>query len=131
MGWEVRMGSNALRDSAFVTYSPPGLNSESSGAIYVDPYDRVWYAPIEGGLRWMKGETSGTVTNDLLSQDVIYSIAEARTNCGSAGNREDSRTCASPADRLRPKPIPSEMASRKIVSTPFTKILMERYGPEP
>jgi ligand-binding sensor domain-containing protein/signal transduction histidine kinase len=68
-------GIECLRDSAFVTYSPPGLNSESSGAIYVDPSDRVWYAPIEGGLRWMKGETNGTVTNDLLSQDVIYSIA--------------------------------------------------------
>jgi ligand-binding sensor domain-containing protein len=44
----------------------------------VDPYDRVWYAPIEGGLRWMKGEQSGTVTNDLLSQDVIYSITGSK-----------------------------------------------------
>ena len=68
-------GIECLRDSAFVTYSPPGLNSESSGAIYVDPHDRAWYAPIEGGLRWMKGEASGNITNDLLSQDVIYSIA--------------------------------------------------------
>ncbi|HET6217296.1 MAG TPA: two-component regulator propeller domain-containing protein [Acidobacteriaceae bacterium] len=71
-------GIECLRDSAFVTYSPAGLNSESSGAIYVDPYDRVWYAPIEGGLRWMKGEQSGTVTNDLLSQDVIYSITGSK-----------------------------------------------------
>jgi ligand-binding sensor domain-containing protein/signal transduction histidine kinase len=71
-------GIECLRDSPFVTHSPPGLNSESSGAIYVDPHDRVWYAPIEGGLRWMKGETSGTVTNDLLSQDVIYSIAGSK-----------------------------------------------------
>jgi ligand-binding sensor domain-containing protein len=71
-------GIECLRDSAFVTYSLPGLNSESSGAIYVDPSDRVWYAPIEGGLRWMKGETNGTVTNDLLSQDVIYSIAGSK-----------------------------------------------------
>ena len=71
-------GIECLRDSAFVTYSPPGLNSESSGAIYVDPSDRVWYAPIEGGLRWMQGDKSGTVTNDLLSQDVIYSIAGSK-----------------------------------------------------
>ena len=71
-------GIECLRDSAFVTYSPPGLDSESSGAIYVDPYDRVWYAPIEGGLRWMKGDASGAVTNDLLSQDVIYSIAGSK-----------------------------------------------------
>jgi len=71
-------GIECLHDSAFVTYSPPGLSSESSGAIYVDPFDRVWYAPIEGGLRWMKGETSGAVTSDLLNQDVIYSIAGSR-----------------------------------------------------
>ena len=71
-------GIECLRDSAFVTYSPPGLNSESSGAIYVDPSDRVWYAPIEGGLRWMQGDKSGTVTNDLLSQDVVYSIAGSK-----------------------------------------------------
>jgi ligand-binding sensor domain-containing protein/signal transduction histidine kinase len=71
-------GIECLRDSVFVTYSPPGLDSESSGAIYVDPFDRVWYAPIEGGLRWMRGEASGTVTNDLLSQDVIYSIAGSK-----------------------------------------------------
>jgi len=71
-------GIECLRDSPFVTYSPPGLNSESSGAIYVDPFDRVWYAPIEGGLHWMKGETNGTVTNDLLSKDVIYSIAGSK-----------------------------------------------------
>ena len=71
-------GIECLRDSAFVTYSPAGLNSESSGAIYVDPSDRVWYAPIEGGLRWMQGDKSGTVTNDLLSQDVIYSIAGSK-----------------------------------------------------
>ena len=71
-------GIECLRDSAFMTYSPAGLNSESSGAIYVDPSDRVWYAPIEGGLRWMQGDKSGTVTNDLLSQDVIYSIAGSK-----------------------------------------------------
>ena len=71
-------GILCLRDSAFVTYPVAGLNSESSGAIYVDPDDRVWYAPIEGGLRWMRGKETGTVDNDLLSQDVIYSIAGAK-----------------------------------------------------
>ena len=68
-------GIQCLRDSAFITYSVAGLHSESTGAIYVDPGDRVWYAPIEGGLYWMQGEKSGSVTNDLLSQDAIYSIA--------------------------------------------------------
>jgi ligand-binding sensor domain-containing protein/signal transduction histidine kinase len=68
-------GILCLRDSTFVTYPVAGLNSESSGAIYVGPDDRVWYAPIEGGLRWMQGKEIGSVDNDLLNQDVIYSIA--------------------------------------------------------
>jgi ligand-binding sensor domain-containing protein/signal transduction histidine kinase len=72
-------GIQCLRDSAFLTYSLAGLHSESSGAIYVDPSDRVWYAPIEGGLYWMQGEKSGSVKNDLLNQDVIYSIAGSKS----------------------------------------------------
>jgi signal transduction histidine kinase/ligand-binding sensor domain-containing protein len=71
-------GIECLRDSAFITYAVAGLRSGSSGAIYVDADDRVWYAPVEGGLRWMKSPESGTVTNDLLSQDVIYSIAGSK-----------------------------------------------------
>jgi ligand-binding sensor domain-containing protein/signal transduction histidine kinase len=71
-------GIQCLRDSTFLTYAVAGLHSESSGAIYVDPGDRVWYAPIEGGLYWMQGEKSGSITSDLLNQDVIYSIAGNR-----------------------------------------------------
>jgi signal transduction histidine kinase len=68
-------GIECLRDSAFVTYPVAGVRSGNSGAIYVDADDRVWYAPIEGGLRWMKGEESGSITEDLIGQDVVYSIA--------------------------------------------------------
>ena len=71
-------GILCLRDSTFVTYPVASLHSESTGAIYVDPGDRVWYAPIEGGLRWMRGRDIGSVDNDLLNQDVIYSIAGAK-----------------------------------------------------
>src|SRR6266849_2442483 len=68
-------GIDRLRDSAFVTFSAAGLQSESSGPVYVDQSDRVWFAPFEGGLHWLKGEKSGNVTIDRLSQDVVYSIA--------------------------------------------------------
>ncbi len=68
-------GIDRLRDSAFVTFSAAGLQSESSGPVHVDQSERVWFAPFEGGLHWLKGEKSGNVTNDRLSQDVVYSIA--------------------------------------------------------
>jgi len=70
-------GIERLRDSAFVTYSAAGLQSESSGPVYVDQSERVWFAPFEGGLHWLKGDKSGSVPNDRLNQDVVYSIAGA------------------------------------------------------
>jgi ligand-binding sensor domain-containing protein len=72
-------GIERLRDSAFVTYSVAGLQSESSGPVYVDEEGRAWFAPFEGGLHWLKGEKSGSVTNDGLSQDVVYSIAGSKS----------------------------------------------------
>jgi len=68
-------GIERLRDSTFVTYSLAGLQSQTSGPVYVDHEERVWFAPMEGGLQWLKSEKIGRVTNDLLSQDVVYSIA--------------------------------------------------------
>jgi signal transduction histidine kinase/ligand-binding sensor domain-containing protein len=70
-------GIERLRDSAFVTYSVAGLQSESSGPVYVDQTERVWFAPFEGGLHWLKGDKSGSVPNDRLNEDVVYSIAGA------------------------------------------------------
>lgn len=69
------LGLDRLRDSAFVTYSVAGLQSESSGPVYVDQDERTWFAPFEGGLHWLKGETAGSVANDGLARDVVYSIA--------------------------------------------------------
>lgn len=68
-------GIERLRDSAFVTYVAGDLQSESSGPIYVDPRERVWFAPFEGGLHWMKDGKSGKVVADGLAEDVVYSIA--------------------------------------------------------
>jgi signal transduction histidine kinase/ligand-binding sensor domain-containing protein len=66
-----------LRDSAFVTYSLPNLKSQGMGPLLVDSSGRTWVAPIQGGLRWLKGEKSGVVTADGLAEDVVYSIAGA------------------------------------------------------
>ncbi|HMD20378.1 MAG TPA: two-component regulator propeller domain-containing protein, partial [Alloacidobacterium sp.] len=67
-------GLEQLRDSAFVTYSLPNLKSQSMGALHVDSGGRAWVAPIEGGLRWLKGGKNGVVTADGIANDVVYSI---------------------------------------------------------
>jgi ligand-binding sensor domain-containing protein/signal transduction histidine kinase len=69
-------GIERLRASAFVTYSvADGLPSESNGPVYVDQEGRTWFAPLDGGLYWIKGEHAAGVTEAGLSHDVIYSIA--------------------------------------------------------
>jgi ligand-binding sensor domain-containing protein/signal transduction histidine kinase len=68
-------GLERLRDSAFVMYVLPSLKSQNTGPLHVDSGGRTWIAPIEGGLQWLKGETSGTVTADGIANDVAYSIA--------------------------------------------------------
>jgi len=67
-------GIDRLRDSAFVTYTVRGLNTESGGPIYVDEHERVWFAPYEGGLQWLAGGKRGDVVSAGLAQDVVYSI---------------------------------------------------------
>jgi ligand-binding sensor domain-containing protein/signal transduction histidine kinase len=67
-----------LRESAFVTYSVGSPRSESSGPIYVDGEQRAWFAPFEGSLHWLKNGKEGSVTNDGLGRDVVYSIAGSK-----------------------------------------------------
>jgi signal transduction histidine kinase len=67
-------GIERLRDSAFVTYSLAGLQSQSGGPIYVDQEGRAWFAPMDGGLHWLKDENTASVKDDQLSEDVVYSI---------------------------------------------------------
>jgi ligand-binding sensor domain-containing protein/signal transduction histidine kinase len=68
-------GLERLRDSAFVTYShPEGLPSDGSTPVFVDSDNRSWFAPVNGGLWWMKNGRHGRVTNDGLDRDVVYSI---------------------------------------------------------
>ena len=68
-------GLEQLRDSVFVTYSLPRSNPLSMGALHVDSGGRTWVAPIQGGLRWLKGDKTGVVSADGIASDVVYSIA--------------------------------------------------------
>ena len=67
-----------LRDSAFVTYSLPRI--ESAGALYVDSDDYTWIAPIEGGLWSLKGGTYKAITAAGVAHDVVYSISSSRAD---------------------------------------------------
>ena len=68
-------GLERLRDSAFVTDSLPNVKSQSMGPLHVDSGGRTWIAPLQGGLRWLKGGHTGVVTADGIANDVVYSIA--------------------------------------------------------
>jgi ligand-binding sensor domain-containing protein/signal transduction histidine kinase len=67
-------GLERLRDDIFLTF-PAGGESKSGGPIYVDETHRAWFAPFDGGLRWIRGQQSGVVRDDGLDQDVIYSLS--------------------------------------------------------
>src|SRR5208282_353906 len=69
-----------LRHSLFVTYSIDGPRSQSTGAVSVDSEDRTWVAPIDGGLRWLRGEKQGSGTVAGLDHDIVYSIADGEKN---------------------------------------------------
>lgn len=70
-----KQGLERLSDGAFTTYSElEGLPSDSNGPVYVDGQGRTWFAPLEGGLYWLKDGRVGRVTNDGLDRDVVYSI---------------------------------------------------------
>src|SRR5215470_6534252 len=48
-------GIERLSDGAFATYGrPEGLPSDRIGAIFADSDGRTWFAPIEGGLYWLR-----------------------------------------------------------------------------
>ena len=69
-------GLERIRDSAFVTYSQPeGLPSESNGPLYEDAGGRLWFAPIQGGLWWMRKDQRERVSEAGLGNDIVYSIA--------------------------------------------------------
>ena len=69
-------GLQRFRDSIFVTYSTSeGLPSDSNGPVYADPEGRTWFAPIDGGLFWLREGQRGQVKEAGLGKDIVYSIA--------------------------------------------------------
>lgn len=69
-------GIERFRNGKFATYSTAdGLPSDSNGPVYADSEGRTWFAPLAGGLYWMKDGQVHRVTLDGLDRDVVYSIS--------------------------------------------------------
>ena len=74
-------GIERFRDSAFVTYTTvEGLPSEKNGPVFVDTQNRIWFAPSDGGLYWLKDGLIEKIIADGLANDVVYSITGDSNN---------------------------------------------------
>jgi signal transduction histidine kinase/ligand-binding sensor domain-containing protein len=72
-------GLERLRDTSFTTYGrAEGLPSENGGPIHVDLEGRTWFAPMSGGLYWVRNGEVGEVKADGLASDVVYSLAGSK-----------------------------------------------------
>jgi len=72
-------GLERIRDSPFVTYSlAEGMPSENNGPIFADPEGRLWFAPVQGGLWWLREDKRVRLTEAGLPDDVVYSITGGR-----------------------------------------------------
>lgn len=68
-------GVERLQNGMFTTYSTSdGLPSSDNGSVYADRTGRIWFAPLSGGLYWLKEGQVGHITADGLEHDVVYSI---------------------------------------------------------
>jgi signal transduction histidine kinase/ligand-binding sensor domain-containing protein len=67
-------GLGRIRDSAFVTYSSVSdRRFEHNGPIYVDPEDRIWVAPAQGGLYVLQNGRVQPITS-IPPNEVVYSV---------------------------------------------------------
>ena len=64
------------REGGFSTYfSSAGLPCDNCGAIYVDPHQRVWFAPWDGGFFQLTPDKIQRIEAAGLKDDTVYSIA--------------------------------------------------------
>lgn len=69
-------GIERFRDSVFLSYSTARVRrSGDSGPLYADGEDRIWFAPSDGGLFWLRGSHIGRVEAAGLNHDPVYSIS--------------------------------------------------------
>lgn len=69
-------GLNRLRDGMFRPWSPAeGLPTSEIGAVSADSVGRIWFAPLTGGLYWLRAGELNPVRIAGLPTDVVYSIS--------------------------------------------------------
>lgn len=69
-------GIERLREGTFTQYTTAeGLPTEKNGPVFVDDEGRTWFAPLVGGLYWMKNGHVNRVAVAGLDKDVVYSIS--------------------------------------------------------
>jgi signal transduction histidine kinase/ligand-binding sensor domain-containing protein len=68
-------GIERFRDSLFVTYATAARPPENNGSVYIDKQNRLWFAPSDGGLFWLRGMDIERVPVAGLNQDLVYSIS--------------------------------------------------------
>jgi ligand-binding sensor domain-containing protein len=72
-------GLERIRDSAFMTYSHmEGLPSERSGPLCADSAGRLWFAPIQGGLWWLRDGMVTRLEDTTLAHDIVYSMVSGK-----------------------------------------------------
>lgn len=73
-------GIERISGSAFTTWSSSeGLPGNAYGPVFVDA-GRTWFAPLHGGLYWLRNGEVHRVTAAGLDNDVVYSIDGDRDN---------------------------------------------------
>jgi len=69
-------GIEQLRNGMFRLYSAAdGLTANGGGPLYVDPKERIWFAPDSGGIFLMDNGRARRITFAGLDREVIYSIS--------------------------------------------------------
>jgi signal transduction histidine kinase/ligand-binding sensor domain-containing protein len=64
-----------LRDSPLTTYgNPEETMGDQYGPVYADGQGRTWFAPLAGGLYWMRDGITHRISAAGLDKDVVYSI---------------------------------------------------------
>lgn len=69
-------GLECLRDGVFTRYGDGTRhNALRTGAVYADAKGRIWFAPVDGGLRVLEKGRVQTIPLDGPANDVVYSIS--------------------------------------------------------